>query len=131
MEKRLWYGIAWPGMIGVYVFGSWMFYSNFSYYFSSSWFILKLAFVFGLTLYHLQCHVIFSQFQKNIINYSSFKLRWWNEVATLLLVAIVFIVVLKDTLSFIWGIVGLLLFSGMIFLAIHLYKKGREKKIKN
>ena len=128
MEKRLWYGIAWPGMVGTYVFGSWLFYSNLTYYFSSPWFILKLAFVFGLTLYHLQCHVMVSQFRRSIIHYSSLKLRLWNEVATIFLVAIVFIVILKDTLSFVWGIIGLLLFAGMIFAAIYLYKKGREKK---
>lgn len=127
MEKRLWYGIAWPSMIGTYIFGFWMALSNFSLYFSSPWFILKLAFVFGLTLYHIQCHVMFAQFQKDVIKYSSFKLRLWNEVATIFLVAIIFIVVLKDSLDFIWGLVGLLLFIAMIYLSIMLYKKSREK----
>src|SRR3972149_4654249 len=78
MEKRLWYGIAWPGMLGAYVFGSWIVVVNFSFYISSPWFILKLAFVLGLLLYHLQCHIMFRQFQKDKIKYSSFNLRLWN-----------------------------------------------------
>ena len=104
MEKRLWLGIAWPSMIGVYIFGSWMFWSNFSYYFSAPWFILKLCFVFGLTLYHVQCHVMFTQYQQGIIKYSSVKMRLWNEVATIFLVAIIFIVILKDSFSYVWEI---------------------------
>ncbi|MBI3500709.1 MAG: CopD family protein [Bacteroidetes bacterium] len=128
MEKRLWYGIAWPSMIGTYVFGFWMAFSKFEYYFSSPWFILKLAFVFGLTLYHIQCHVMYLQFQRDEIKYSSFKLRMWNEVATIFLVAIIFIVVMKDTLNFIWGIIGLFLFIAMIYLAIVIYRNQRRKK---
>ncbi|MBI4945522.1 MAG: CopD family protein [Bacteroidetes bacterium] len=128
MEKRLWYGITWPSMICTYIFGGWMVYTNFLFYLSSPWFILKLAFVFGLTLYHIQCHVMFSQLQKDVVKYSSFRLRMWNEVATIFLVAIIFIVVMKDTLSFVWALLGLILFSVTIFLAIRIYKKGREKK---
>ena len=128
MEKRLWYGIAWPSLFGTYIFGVWTASWNFSYYFSSPWFILKLAFVFGLTLYHIQCQVMFSQFKKNNIKYSPFKLRLWNEVATIFLVAIVFIVMLKDELNFIWGLIGLFLFVGMIYLAIMIYRKQRQKK---
>lgn len=128
MEKRLWYGITWPGLIGTYAFGSWMVYENFSYYFSSPWFILKMAFVSGLTLYHVQCHMMVSQFQKGIVKYSSFKLRMWNEVATVFLVAIIFTVVLKDTMSCIWALMGLILFSATIFFAIRIYRKGRKEE---
>ena|ERR1039458_7720912 len=127
MEKRLWYGITWPSMIGVYFFGGWMVYENYSYYLSAPWFILKLFFVFGLTLYHIQCHVMHGKFQNDTAKYSSFKLRMWNEVATLFLVSIVFIVVMKDTLQFIWALLGLILFSATIYLAIKIYRKGREK----
>ena len=124
MEKRLWYGITWPSMIGVFVFGSWMVYSNLSYYLYYPWFILKLAFVCGLTLYHVQCHVMFEQLQKDIVKYSAFKFRLWNEVATIFLIAIVFIVILKDTMQFAWGLFGLILFSVTIFLAVKIYKKS-------
>ncbi len=128
MEKRLWYGIAWPSLIGTYVFGSWMVYSNFLYYLSSPWFILKLVFVFGLTLYHMQCHVMYTRFQRDVIKHSSFKLRIWNEVATIFLVSIVFIVILKDTISYVWALLGLFLFSATIFLAIKIYRNRRKSE---
>src|SRR6266516_2370836 len=54
MEKRLWYGITWPSMIGTYVFGFWLLYDEFGFSIPG-WLIMKLAFVFGLNLYHLQC----------------------------------------------------------------------------
>ena len=128
MEKRLWYGIAWPSMIGVFVFGGWMVVENFTYYFSSPWFILKLCFVCGLMLYHVQCHVMFEQLQKNIIAHSAFKFRLWNEVATIFLVSIIFIVVMKDTMQFIWGLLGLILFAVTIYLAIRIYKNKRKEE---
>ena len=126
MERRLWYGITWPSMILTYVFGFWIVFLNFSYYFTSPWFILKLSFVFGLTLYHVQCHVMFDQLQKNILAYTSFRFRLWNEVATVFLVAIIFIVVMKDTMHFAWALLGLILFTATIYLAIRIYRSRRK-----
>ena len=126
MEKRLWYGIAWPSLLGTYVFGGWMLYESYGLNIPA-WLLLKLAFVFGLTLYHVQCHVMFSKFQKDIAKYSSFKLRMWNEIATIFLVAIVFIVVKKDTLSYVWALLGLILFSLTIYLAIRIYRNRRKE----
>lgn len=128
MEKRLWYIIAWPSMIGVYVFGFWMAIENYTYYFSSPWFILKLCFVFGLTLYHLRCQVIYSQLRNNSVKHSSFKLRIWNEVAVLFLVSIVFIVVLKDTMRFTWALLWLIFLGAALYIAIRMYRDRREKK---
>ena len=77
-------------------------------------------------LYHLQCGIMFRRYQKGEIKYSGFKLRLWNEVATILLVSIVFIVVLKDLSNWIWGLVGLVIFSLLLLIAIKVYKKVRE-----
>lgn len=114
-------------MILTLIFGPWMVWNN-PFYLTQTYFILKLCFVFGLVLYHIQCHIIFKQLQRNVVKYSSIKLRIWNEVATIFLVAIVFIIVLKNETSFIWGLVGLVIFSTIIFGAVHLYKKAREKQ---
>ncbi|MCX6292421.1 MAG: CopD family protein [Bacteroidetes bacterium] len=125
-EKRLWYGITWPSMIGVYIFGFWLYYDIYNFNFPG-WLSIKLAFIFGLTLYHLQCGLILKHFQKGNMKYSSFKLRLWNEVATLFLVAIVFIVVLKDQGNWLWGIVGLAIFTILLLMGIYVYRKKREK----
>ena len=123
MERRLWYGITWPSMLGTVIFGGWMTYLQYGYFFSQTWFWLKMAFVLGLLLYHFQCGRIYTQLKKGTINYSSLQLRIWNEAATLFLVSIVFIVVLKDTLSMIWGIAGLVVIAGILFRAIQLYRE--------
>lgn len=127
MQRRLWYGITWPSMILTLVFGIWMITKDASYFLSEPWMRLKLSFVFGLILYHLYCHKIFNDHQKGIIRIGSTKLRIWNEVATLFLVAIVFIVVLKNTLSWVYGLIGIILFALLLMLAIRVYKKIREK----
>jgi putative membrane protein len=55
-------------------------------------------------------------------------LRVWNEVATIFLFAIVFLAVLKDSLSWIYGIIGLLAFTMIIMSAVKIYKYYRTKK---
>ena len=59
--------------------------------------------------------------------YTSQQLRIWNEVATVFLIAIVMLVVVKQSLSFVWGIVGLFAFIAILMIAINLYKKSRSK----
>lgn len=124
MEKRLWYGITWPSMILTLIFGGWLTY-ELAFYLSQPFFIVKLCFVFGLVLYHLKCHSLFRQLQNDEIKYSSLKLRVWNEVATLFLVAIVFLIVLKNNAGFVKGMLGLIAFTVLLLIGIKIYKKKR------
>jgi len=127
MQKRLWYGITWPSAILATVFGVWLLMTNFMAYVAQPWMLLKLAFVGGLWLYQLQCHFIFLQQKKSIYKSSSFKLRLWNELATLFLVAIVFLVVVKSSGSLVWTLLALFLLAGFIFLVAFIYRNQREK----
>lgn len=124
MAWRLWYIITWPSLFLTWFFGLWLVYL-FNWWFAP-WLWLKLSMVVGLTLYHFYCHRIFSQFQNDVPTWGSTKLRMWNEVATLFLFAIVFVVVLKSTIHWVWGMVGLLLLSATMMLAIKLYRKARK-----
>ncbi|PSR56840.1 protoporphyrinogen IX oxidase [Adhaeribacter arboris] len=124
MQKRLWYGITWPSAILTLIFGSWMLYLYGSL---PNWLVVKLGFVLGLFLYHLSCHKIFKQHQSGLVKQSSTQLRIWNEVATLFLVSIVFLVVVKNSLRFLWGVAGLVLFAVILMLAIRIYKKIRTR----
>jgi len=54
-------------------------------------------------------------------------LRLWNELATVLLFAIVFTVVLKSALNWIFGVLGLLILSIALMMAVKLYKKFRNR----
>lgn len=124
MQKRLWLIISWPSAIITLVVGTWLVVE--SGFWTQLWFHLKLLFVLGLFLYHLLCHKLYVQMKNGVFRYSSTQLRIWNEVATLFLFAIVFIVVLKSTLSWIWGVVGLILIGILLMLGIKLYKKFRN-----
>ena len=95
MQRKLWFIITWPSAIGTTIFGGWLILLNLEYYLSQPWMWLKLIFVGLLWLYHLQCHFIYKQQLAGIYKQSSFKLRLFNEGGTVLLVAIVFLVVVK------------------------------------
>jgi len=123
-EKRLFFGITYPSMILTYIFGFWMAYSMFGLDFPH-WLWMKLLFVLGLTVYHFICHRMFNNLQNDKITSTSFKLRIWNEVTTLFLFAIVFIVVLKDSGNWLWGMAGLVLLAVALMVAISIYKKIR------
>jgi putative membrane protein len=126
MQKRLWYGITWPSAILTLIFGTWMLYLYTGFQDIPGWLWLKIVFVAGLLFYHTSCHRIFKQQQNGIIKQTSTQLRIWNEVATLFLFAIVFLVVLKNTLDFLWGIIGLVVLGIILMLAIRIYKKLRN-----
>lgn len=126
MQKRLWYGITWPSAILILVFALPMLYLN-PIYLSLPFMHLKLALVLGLFIYHGMCHRMFNSFQQDRAKVSSFKLRLWNEVATLFLVSIVFVISLRSLLDWVWGLLGILLFSLFILIAIRVYKSKREE----
>ena len=123
--KRLWYGITWPSAVITLCFGAYFLHVYASH--MPSWLWVKLCFVAGLYAYHFACHIIFKQLQKDEFKYSSQQLRVWNEIATIFLVSIVFIVVLKSALSMLWGLLGLVAFTFILMMAIRIYKKVREK----
>ena len=127
MQKRLWYGITWPSAILTAVFGFWMYFQNFDYYLTQPWMTLKLFFVGILFVYQFRCQAIFNQMKTNSYTGKSFGLRLFNEVATILLFAIVFLVTTKSTGSLVWGGLGLVALTAVIMTAAFIYKKKREK----
>lgn len=92
-----------------------------------SWLVYKLLIVAGLYVYHIACHMIFRQQQRGELRYTSTQLRIWNEVATLFLFGIVFLVVLKDALGMLWGLLGLVAFAAWLMAGILIYKRIRER----
>jgi protoporphyrinogen IX oxidase len=130
MQYRLWYIITWPSAILASVFAFYLLYLN-SFWLEQSWMHVKLGFVFLLYLYHLKCHQIFKGLQKNEVKNSSNFFRIWNEGATIILFAIVFLVILKNAINWIYGVVGIFIFSILIMLGFKLYKRIREKNNEN
>jgi len=125
MIKRLWLGITWPSAILTIIFGVWLaiFYGSIP-----NWLLIKLGFVVLLYAYHFTLQKIYSEQLNNIFRYTSQQLRIWNEVATILLIAIVMMAVVKQAMSLVWGLTGLILLVVLLMSAIRIYKIVRAKK---
>lgn len=126
MQKRLWYGITWPSAIMTAIFGLSQIHA-FLPLDQHPWLIYKLVLVALLYAYHLSCGWIFKQLQKKRYPLSSTQLRLWNEVATLFLVGIVFLAVLKSLMGLLQGLLGLFGLMLVLLIAIKAYKKQRLK----
>ena len=125
MQKRLWYIISWPAMIISVVTAIAMLYLNPSYL-SMPWMHVKLFFVVLLLFYHISLHWLYRKQQGNKFPMTSTQLRFYNELATILLFAIVFTVVFRNTISWLYGAGGLLALGVILSIAIMLYKRSRK-----
>lgn len=124
MSRRLWFGITWPSLIATLGFGGWLLYQYQLY--ALPWVHIKLTLVGLLVIYHLWTHRIYKQLTLGTCQWTSKQLRLWNEVATLLLVAIVFVAVFKQGMDAVWGTVGFFGFAALLMIGIKIYGKIRK-----
>lgn len=131
MMKRLWYGITWPSAmltlilgLTVMVRGGW---DKILFQPPARWLLIKLGFVLLLYAYHFSLHKIFREQMRGIFRFTSQQLRIWNEVATIFLVAIVTLAVVKESISWVWAVGGLVLFVIVLMSAIRLYRLSRKR----
>lgn len=127
MERRLWNIITVPSMVLTVAAGITLL-CLFPAWLQQPWMHIKLTFVILLLVYHFMCQAKIKQMRYGLFVWSSMRLRLWNEVATILLFAIVFLVVLKNSVSWIYGSVGIVLLSMLIMLGAKVYKNYRTKK---
>ncbi len=126
MTYRLWYIITWPSAVLATLFAVWLLIIM-PEWLQMPWMHVKLGFVFALILYHLKCHQMYLQLQNDQFKHTSNFMRLWNEGATLILFAVVFLVILKNAFNWIYGVVGIFVFSIIIMLGFKFYKRIREK----
>ncbi len=127
MENRLWYIITWPSLwlctitavLLLVIMPQWL---------DQAWMQIKLGFIVLLYLYHWIMHRMYLKFQREEFSYTSDFMRIWNEGATMILFAVVFLAVLKSTFNWIWGVVGLVALAVLLMLGIRLYKRFRERR---
>lgn len=131
MMKRLWFGITWPSAILTLVLGITVLFkggwNKILFTDQARWLLVKLCFVLLLYGYHLSLHKIYKEQIGGLFRFRSQQLRIWNEVATIFLVAIVMLATVKQSISFIWGLVGLACFVALLMSAIRIYKVIRQK----
>lgn len=126
MTKRLWYIITWPSAILASLFGIWLLllvpqWLNFD------WMLVKLGFVVLLIAYHIKCHFIFKELQRDVVKWTSNQMRLWNEGSTIILFAVVFLVIVKDAVNWIYGVIGIFLLVMILMLGFKMYERIRSK----
>ncbi|MCP0913424.1 MULTISPECIES: protoporphyrinogen oxidase HemJ [Legionella] len=95
MERRLYYGITWPAALLTTGLGIFLIFYNPSYYLRAGWMHAKISLVVCLWIYHVVCGQFVKNFANDINGRSSTFYRIFNELPTLLLIAIVLLVVVK------------------------------------
>ena len=95
MERKLYFYIMTPAMILSWIFGLLLIHSIGFQQLGQKWMILKIVFVLLLTLYHFYLGNILNQFKIDQNNRSHKFYRFINEIPTILLILIVFVVIFK------------------------------------
>ena len=126
MSKRLWYIITWPSAILATVFAIWLLILQ-PYWLEQPWMHVKLLFVILLIIYHLKTHQYFKQLQNDRVEKTSSFMRIWNEGATFIFFVVVFLVILKNAINWVYGIIGLIILGVLIMLGFKVYKNIRAK----
>jgi len=125
MERRLWWMIATPAMwitvvsalVMLYLVPGWL---------AQGWMHVKLLFVAGLVFYHFKTQQLMHQLRAETCRWTSSRLRLWNEVSTVILFAIVFLVVFRTAMDWVYGVSGLVGLALLLMVLIRLYKKYRK-----
>ena len=95
MERRLYFYIMRPAMIATWLFGVILIYINGLDVFSQLWMHIKLALVIFLTVYHEYLGICLKSLKLKNNKKTSKFFRIINEVPTIILILIIFIVVFK------------------------------------
>ena len=95
MEKKLYFYIMTPAMILSWIFGLLLIHSIGLQQLGQTWMVLKIIFVIFLTLYHFYLGKTLNQFKFDQNTHSHKFYRLINEIPTILLILIVFVVIFK------------------------------------
>ena len=95
MEKKLYFYIMTPAMILSWIFGLLLIHSIGLQQLGQTWMVLKIIFVILLSSYHLYLGKTLNQFKFDQNTHSHKFYRLINEIPTILLILIVFVVIFK------------------------------------
>ena len=95
MERKLFYFIMTPAMALSWIFGLLLIHSIGFDQLIQTWMLLKLVFVILLTIYHFYLGRALHQFKMDLNKNSHKFYRFINEIPTILLILIIFVVVFK------------------------------------
>src|SRR5690606_1643873 len=87
-----------------------------------------LLLVAGLMIYHFKTQNIMHKLRDEQSTWTSALLRLWNEISTVILFAIVFLVIFRSAIDWLYGVGGLIGLAILLMVLIKLYKKYRKSK---
>lgn len=128
MMRRLWVIITVPSGILATVFAIWLILLM-PIWLAQPWMWVKLFFVVLLLIYHFKTQQFYKQFLRGEHRHSATFFRVWNEGATLILFAVVFLAILKSSVHWVFGLIGLVGLAVLLMLGIRLYKRYRTSKL--
>ncbi|EDP97088.1 CopD family protein [Kordia algicida OT-1] len=126
MAKRLWFIITWPSSVLATIFAVLLIIIT-PAWLEQGWMHVKLGFVLLLFIYQFVTHKMYNELQHDEVKYSSNFMRLWNEGATFILFAVVFLVILKSAINWIFGVIGIFVLAILLMLGFKIYKRIREK----
>lgn len=127
MERRLYHIIQTPAMVITLSGGIGMLILRPSWL-SGPWMHIKLSLVVLLIIYHFSCQRHLRKLEQAGQGLSSFGYRLYNELPTLILIAIVMLAVWKSLAGLWLGLAVLVVLGFLFFLAARFYRKSREKR---
>ncbi len=92
MERKLYFGIATPGMVLTLAFGFWLWLG---FGFAGGWLVAKLLLVVLLVAYHVLCYKYLLDFRHDRNKKNHVFYRWFNEFPVIVIIGIVVLVVVK------------------------------------
>lgn len=96
MERKLYFGIMWPGAVLTVGFGAWLVgLRGADWFLASTWLHVKLALVALLVVYHLYLGWLRRQFAADANRHGERFYRWLNEAPVFVLIAAVVLAEVK------------------------------------
>ena len=129
MTMRLWKIITWPSAILASIFAFILLYLM-PFWLEQDWMLVKLGFVVLLYAYHIKCHFIYKDLQNDKITWTSNQMRLWNEGSTMILFSVIFLVIVRDAVNWIYGVIALILLAVILMLGFKFYQRLRSKNPK-
>jgi putative membrane protein len=125
MARRLWLGITIPSMVLTAATGGWLL--TYHPIAQSPWLHLKFTLLAVLFAYHFHCGWIRKKLAAGARPFSSSQLRAYNEVATFLLVGIVFAAVSKTVATALWSLLGCSVLFVLLVIFLRRQLQGKAK----
>ncbi len=127
MERRLWWVITTPAMYITIASGAMLLYLS-PGFLDQPWMHIKLTFVGCLVAYHFKTQHLMHLLAKLESKWTSSQLRLWNEVSTIILFAVVFLVIFRSAVDWVFGVIGLVGLALFLMILMKLYKRYRKSK---